>query len=351
MTWTLSRFRAGDVVEVRSEAEILATLDDRGCVEGLPFMPEMLQFCGQRFQVRAVAHKTCETALKTAQGRRLQSAVHLGNLRCDGSAHGGCEAECALFWKDAWLKPANGSAPSPVSSAPVCSEAQLLALTRSRTAADGKEPNYVCQATKIYDATELLPWWDLRQYVFDVTSRNHSLGHVLRVTWLATLRALVNSVEGIRYVRGVLRRITEWMHRVLTGRGSPSLFATVRPSQKTPTGRLGLAPGDWVRIKPQAEIEKTLDKSSKNRGLLFDPDEMAPYCGGTYRVHSCVTRILDEATGAMLEMKEPCIILESVVCKAEYARCRLNCPRAFYSYWRELWLERAEQPKSEPPRA
>jgi len=41
-------------------------------------------------------------------------------------------------------------------------------------------------------------------------------------------------------------------------------------------------------------------------------------------------------------MKEPCIILEGVVCNAEYAQCRLNCPRAIYSYWRELWLERVD---------
>ena len=39
-------------------------------------------------------------------------------------------------------------------------------------------------------------------------------------------------------------------------------------------------------------------------------------------------------------MKEACIILVDVVCNAEYAQCRLNCPRAAYPYWRELWLER-----------
>ena len=355
MTWTLSRYRAGEVVEVRSKNEILATLDEQGCVDGLPFMPEMLQFCGQRIEVRAVAHKTCETALKTAQGRRLPSAVHLGNLRCDGSAHGGCEAECALFWKDVWLKPSRGGAPSsepggaPPASAPRCSEERLLALTRSRAASEGDKHFYACQATKLYDATELLPWWDARQYVFDVISGNHSLGRVLRVTWLASLRALVDSVEGIRYVRGVLRRFSEAMHRLLTGRGSPSFFPGVGPGEKTPTGRLGLKPGEWIRIKPKSEIEKTLDETAKNRGLSFDPDEMAPYCGGTYRVHSCVTRILDEATGEMRTMKEPCIILEDVVCKAEYARCRLNCPRAFYSYWRELWLERVDAPESLAP--
>ena len=41
MSWTLSRFRAGHVVEVRTKEEILATLDKHGCLDGMPFMPEM----------------------------------------------------------------------------------------------------------------------------------------------------------------------------------------------------------------------------------------------------------------------------------------------------------------------
>ena len=39
--------RVGEAVEVRSEAEILSRLDENGRLDGLPFMPEMLQFCGQ----------------------------------------------------------------------------------------------------------------------------------------------------------------------------------------------------------------------------------------------------------------------------------------------------------------
>src|SRR5215475_13657598 len=33
--------RPGEMIEVRSLPEILATLDERGCLDGLPFMPEM----------------------------------------------------------------------------------------------------------------------------------------------------------------------------------------------------------------------------------------------------------------------------------------------------------------------
>src|SRR5438105_7089844 len=96
--------RAGDWVEVRSAAEILATLDKRGRLDALPFMPEMLQYCGKRFRVIKTAHKTCDT-IGTYKGRSMVNAVHLEGLRCDGEAHGGCQARCLLFWKEQWLKP------------------------------------------------------------------------------------------------------------------------------------------------------------------------------------------------------------------------------------------------------
>ena len=92
------------MVEVRSEEEILRTLDADGKLDGLPFMPEMLGFCGRRYRVRARAHKACDT-IDWQQFRRMDSAVHLENLRCDGSAHGGCQAGCLIYWKEAWLRP------------------------------------------------------------------------------------------------------------------------------------------------------------------------------------------------------------------------------------------------------
>src|SRR6185295_13831004 len=97
-----SELRAGDWVTVRSKEEILRTLDRDGQLDGMPFMPEMFAFCGQRFQVHKRAHKTCDTVFPT-RGRRVSDAVHL-ETRCSGQAHGGCQAGCLLFWKVAWLK-------------------------------------------------------------------------------------------------------------------------------------------------------------------------------------------------------------------------------------------------------
>jgi hypothetical protein len=346
MFWAVSRYRAGDLVEIRSKEEILATLDERGCVDGLPFMPEMLQFCGRRFRVRAVAHKTCETARKTWRGRRMRATVHLEDLRCDGSAHGGCQASCTLFWKDVWLKPVDSKSTQtngkPCSHSSRCSEALLIASTQLHPSADENETCYACQATKLYDATQPLPWWDVRQYILDVVMKNHSASRVLRVLCVSWLRQPWRVIRRIPVLRRLYSPINEWIFRSLTGRESPYLFKASKPLVKTPTGRLDLKPGELVRVKSKSEIEATLDAKGLNRGLSFDPEEMAPYCGGTFRVRRSVTQIIDEGTGKMVFMKQPCIMLEGVVCRAEYAWCRLNCPREIPSYWREIWLERVD---------
>src|ERR1700693_124510 len=103
--------KVGDWVEVRSKEKILNTLDSSGQLDGTPFMPEMFAFCGRRFQVYKRAHKTCDTVFPVRE-RRVDRAVHL-ETRCDGQAHGGCDAGCLMFWKEAWLKPGDGTGREP----------------------------------------------------------------------------------------------------------------------------------------------------------------------------------------------------------------------------------------------
>jgi hypothetical protein len=348
MQWKLSRFRTGDIIKVRTKEEILATLDERGCLDGMPFMPEMLQFCGRTFRVVAVAHKTCDTARQTYKGRRLNRTVHLAEVRCDGSAHDGCEAECNLFWKDEWLRPADnidghrrsdcGPRINTVQSSKTRrSESWLSSATRLQRGNETAEPRYTCQATELYKATTVLAWWDPRQYIFDAITGNRSLQEIVRGVFLAALRRLLPHVPvGYR----VFEIFHDHMHSKLTGLPAPSLSGKIGPGESTPIGCLHLRAGELVRIKPKNEIERTVGTDGKNRGLSFDPEEMAPYCGQTFHVRKSVRKIIDEPTGKMVLMKQPCIMLEGVVCRGAYARERLNCPRAIPSYWREIWLER-----------
>jgi hypothetical protein len=330
--------KAGDWVEVRSSEEILATLDERGRLENLPFMPEMLQYCGQRLRVFKRADKTCEYT-QAWSIRRMKNAVHLEAVRCDGSEHSGCQANCLIFWKEAWLKPVNGPA-SFVSTkellAPKLSPdssrepRQWLVQVGEKIDSNGTTC-YSCQATDVPQFTSRMRFWDPRQYIRDVKSGNldsglsgSMRGHRVLDLLLAVLRicqaALIGFFNEIQDRRG--------------GTRYPFIEGTSTDLKGTP---LDLRPGDLVEVRSKEEIMATLDKGQKNRGLWFD-SEMLPYCGGIYRVLRRVNRIIDEKTGKMIQMKNPCIMLDGVVCKSDYHRL---CPRAIYPYWRESWLKRA----------
>ena len=96
-------FRPGDVVEVRSAREILSTLDDFGTLDSLPFMPEMLAFCGKKHRVFRRIAKTCvdEAAFREFL---YEDVFLLEDANCTGDSHGGCNRNCPIFWKKAWLR-------------------------------------------------------------------------------------------------------------------------------------------------------------------------------------------------------------------------------------------------------
>lgn len=326
--------RAGELVEVRSREEIFSTLDKEGKLEALPFMPEMLQYCGKRMKVYKRAHKTCDTVDKTG-GRRMASAVHLEGARCDGEAHGGCQAECLIFWKEAWLKRVeSGSVQGTATDdRPSVTEETLIKATRIDTADGSGEETYSCQATELLKATSPLPWWDFRQYVTDITSGNVGVGEMIRVIlfWLFTKSLKLGGW-------GVQVRLFNRIQRLMGGKQFPYTSGSLT---KTPSMALNLQAGELIQIKPLEEIRSTIDVAGKNRGLSFDP-EMSIYCGEEHRVLRRVDKIIHEKTGKMMNMKNDCIILEGVVCTAQYSHFRKFCPRAIYPYWREIWLKRPE---------
>jgi len=343
-------------------------------------MPEMLQYCGQRFRVYKRADKACDTVRKTGS-RRMMHAVHLEGARCDGSAHGGCQAACLLFWKEVWLKPAaadpiggrDTAIPESRTTLPVvsaltghCSEDGLSAATR-RASAVGEEDVYVCQATELPSATTPLAWWDVRQYVRDVTSGNVGvrplvqtsvisgfniamrLSRRLAMAFSAQLKrsAAVGVVAVPSTISAEVPRVPSHgrsfiQHLSATADKMLSEYPKLRGQlRKTPSGSLNLQAGELVQVKSKAEIEQTLDVNNKNRGLLFDV-EMLLYCGGTFRVLNRIERIIDERTGRMRRLPNDCIVLDGVVCKGCLSRDRRMCPRSIYSYWREVWLRRVE---------
>lgn len=343
------KLRAGDWVEVLSKEEILCTLDTKGRLEELPFMPQMFQYCGRRFRVFKRAHKTCDTVNQTG-GRRLSNAVHL-ELRCDGEAYGGCQAACLIFWREAWLRLSSETSISTDSSmkvkspdrpslrnASICTEMDVWTGTRDVNQSSTNEPRYICQATQLPYFTTLLRWWDIGQYVEDYTSGNVTLGKLFRGFVYVGYHILASR----RRVGRPFRWIYDAFQAFWGGIPFPRQIGIIPDGQRTPESVLNLQPGELVRVKSHKEILKTLDNNNKNRGLAFDA-ELVPYCDGVYRVKQRVNKFIDEKSGKMVTLQNEAIILENVWCQARYSNCRMFCPRGIYSWWREVWLERLSE--------
>jgi hypothetical protein len=334
--------RIGEVVEVRSQEEILATLDRNGELESLPFMPEMLQFCGRRFRVYRRAIKLCDTINWTGM-HRMENTVHLESLRCDGQAHGGCQAGCLLYWKEAWLKrvephaadPADkGARPAAVTvpdTGPQAGSSRTVDTLLAATRADGGRAGpgnetFSCQATELMRAAPVrIPWWDPRQYLRDVRVGNARIGAMIRFLIIM----LFNKFQGAN------RRFLPRLPLIHGATNYPFVDGKLTT---TPKEVLNLQPGELVEVKSKEEILRTLDKNHKNRGLKFDI-EMLRYSGQRARVLRRVDHIIDESTGKMMHFANDCIILDGVACRSEYYGF---CSRSTYAYWREIWLKRVE---------
>jgi hypothetical protein len=335
-----------DWVEVRSKEEILASLDKNGRLEGMPFMPQMLKYCGQRFQVYKRAHKTCEPSETT--GLWINGdAIHL-NLRCDGQAYAGCQAACMIFWKGAWLKPVSApesqekskcDAVRTPAAAPGtgCTEQDIWAATHY-VDADG-QTRYRCQIVSLPECTSKLPWWNPTQYLLDYTSGNVSAAGLFQQFVFVVYQQVT---QACRYRWGI-GAPGRWLYdkfQMLRG-GTPFPFrrGLIPVGEPTPVSVLNLQPGELVRVKSHREIMATNNAKNRNNGMGFDV-EMVPYCGKVFRVRTQVKKFLDEKTGLPKYMKTPAVILEDVWCRSCYSPNRMGCPRSIYSWWREVWLER-----------
>jgi hypothetical protein len=319
--------RPGETVEVRTAAEILTSLGDDGALDGVPFMPEMLQYVGRRFTVSRRVEKICDTIAMTGS-RRMHDTVYLEDLRCNGSGHGGCQAGCRIYWKEAWLRRVDGEAVEPDMSGGAAQLEQRAKIgARPVRQVDGESTEvWRCQATEALKATDALKTSDARQYWRELASGNFGLHRFLRVA-----------------VRGFFQEVAI---RIRPKRWVPLSGGARHQSPEEP---LDLQPGDLVQVRSPTEIAPTLDANGRNRGLSFDR-EMLPYCGGTYRVKDSVQRIIDERTGRMIHISRDCLILEGVVCSGERSVGRWFCPREIYPYWREAWLRRVDEPLQMPER-
>jgi hypothetical protein len=201
---------------------------------------------------------------------------------------------------------------------------------------------YRCQATELPGFVRPMKWWDIRQYIEDLTSRNIGVRKLLRGMWDSLSHAIIKFGAGYR----VWKKIYNSVQRL---RGSDPFYWEVGGLSKTPSQKLNLQPGDSVRVKPFDEIMSTLDTDNKNRGMGFDTGEMGMHCGKALQVDQRILKIINDRTGKMIVFKEPTVTLKDIYCSGERSNVRKFCPRAITPYWREIWLERTEPDAGKEP--
>jgi hypothetical protein len=293
----------GDRVQVRSYEEIAATLDADGCLDHIPFMPEMMPLCGKHLVVR---HRLTKTCVEGYGARLLARTVTLEGAYCDGSSHEGCQRSCPLLWKEAWLRPLeprataedHGEVASPGGAA------------RLRTRRDDR--HFFCQSTELGRATTYLFPVSFKRCTAEFRAGNVGPRKAFEFLWLPFVVKLKTKLLGKAAVQPV-------------GNGS-----------STPAEALGLRAGEFVEVKSVREISLTLDQRGRNRGLEFTPS-MLPFCGRKLRVRSRVERMILETTGEMREIGNT-VILEGVTCDGHTILG--GCSRHVFHLWREAWLRR-----------
>jgi hypothetical protein len=306
--------RGGDWVRVKSPQDVQKTLDADGMLEGLPFMPEMLRYCGQRLQVKRRAEKTCVEYPDGSYKLRefLNNDVYvLATLRCPGEEHDGCQRNCLLFWKRAWLEHATEETSSH--EVELGEEVSIRKQLRTRTGLN----RYVCQSTELARATRPLTRPRiLAKCVYEVRAGSRGFWEMAGLVAGPAWRKLTRRLPKRRLV-GTLTR--------------------------TPVEHLDLEAGELVIIKDEREMAHTLDTRGKNRGLTCDL-VMSHHSGEQHRVRHRLDRMVSEGTGEMRRL-EATVVLEGLNCTC--SNVLGGCPREDFMYWREIWVKRKEARKEE----
>ncbi len=296
-----SEIHPGEIVEVLSEAEISATLDNKGTLEGLAFTPDMYKFCGQRFKV---LRKLNNIMVEGFGMRQMRNVVILDGVTCNGEYNMGCTRMCHFIWKVQWLKRVHPQLKTErTTTQSIDANTNLAKLSQNNVSA--------CQATSLLRASYPPSRSIIKQYLWSMEP---------------------GAFTPIEIIRGLLTELLTRGRRLLQRNDKTNI---VGENIRTPTASLALQPGELVEVRSIEEIRQTLDKKGRNRGLIFSP-EMQQYCGKRFKVLKRVDKATNEATGVIRNVTNT-VILEGSVCDGKaHGRCQRMCP----CLWREIWLRR-----------
>jgi hypothetical protein len=111
--------------------------------------------------------------------------------------------------------------------------------------------------------------------------------------------------------------------------------------------KLDLKVGDWVVVRPAAEILATLDANARFEEMPFMP-QMLKHCGKKFRVRKRAHKLCDTAFGTGGRQLTDAVFLDDARCDGEaYGGCEMRCTIV----WKEAWLRRADANEAVSPAA
>lgn len=297
-----SFFHKGFQVRVKSKELILALLNEKGMTDGLPFMPEMFPCCGEIFKI----HKCISRIFIEGTGvYEHKESFILEGVRCNGAFHRDCQRACNILWKKEWLESTGTESKQNITEKK--SDGQKYFFLDKSLICQG-------QASVFLNYGKPLSFWDYKQYLYDIRTKNLSVSGIL-----------------VMLCRTFFRR-TGWDFL----KKLKSL--TLLKNEKHLIGNSSIKKGDLVEIRSVKEIQMTLNKKNKLKGLLFS-EVMWKFCGKKFRVLKQIEHMINEQTGVFVKLSDT-YLLNNNICDGLDFR---GCPRECYWFWKKDWLKKLRE--------
>ena len=104
---SIGLLKPGDLVQVKSKAEIQATLNRWNQLKRCAFMEEMGPYCGTTQRVFKRVEKFLDE--RDYLMKKCKGIIILEGVYCEGTRDfGACDRSCFFFWREEWLKKAGG---------------------------------------------------------------------------------------------------------------------------------------------------------------------------------------------------------------------------------------------------
>lgn len=95
--------KAGDLIRVRSQEEIEATLNHWRQLRGCTFMAAMVPYCGTVQRVLKPMERFVDE--RDLRVKKCKGLILLEGVMCQGTTEfGRCDRSCFLFWREEWLE-------------------------------------------------------------------------------------------------------------------------------------------------------------------------------------------------------------------------------------------------------